>query len=78
MDVVALVAMYSLTNCFNNVFDPEKHFPAGRFALLHELLLLAQILPVTCESAPGRRLGWVLFKGDAADKQVARMIGRIV
>ena len=28
MEIVALVAMYSLTNFFNNVFDPEKHFPA--------------------------------------------------
>ncbi|NUO89206.1 MAG: carboxymuconolactone decarboxylase family protein [Cupriavidus sp.] len=28
MEVVALVAMYSLTNFFNNVFDPEKDFPA--------------------------------------------------
>ncbi len=27
MEIVALVAMYSLTNFFNNVFDPEKHFP---------------------------------------------------
>ena len=27
MEVVALVAMYSLTNFFNNVFDPEKDFP---------------------------------------------------
>ena len=26
MEIVALVAMYSLTN--NNVFDPEKDFPA--------------------------------------------------
>jgi hypothetical protein len=28
MEIVALVAMYSLTNFFNNVFDPEKDFPA--------------------------------------------------
>ena len=28
MEIVALVAMYSLTNLFNNVFDPEKDFPA--------------------------------------------------
>jgi uncharacterized peroxidase-related enzyme len=28
METVALVAMYSLTNFFNNVFDPEKDFPA--------------------------------------------------
>jgi hypothetical protein len=28
MEIVALVAMYSLTNFFNNVFDPEKGFPA--------------------------------------------------
>jgi hypothetical protein len=27
MEIVAL-AMYSLTNFFNNVFDPEKDFPA--------------------------------------------------
>ncbi|MEY9161553.1 carboxymuconolactone decarboxylase family protein [Bradyrhizobium japonicum] len=27
MEIVALVAMYSLTNYFNNVFDPEKDFP---------------------------------------------------
>jgi uncharacterized peroxidase-related enzyme len=27
MEIVALVAMYSLTNFFNNVFDPEKDFP---------------------------------------------------
>ena len=27
-EIVALVAMYSLTNFFNNVFDPEKDFPA--------------------------------------------------
>jgi alkylhydroperoxidase family enzyme len=28
MEIVALVAMYSLTNFFDNVFDPEKDFPA--------------------------------------------------
>jgi len=28
MEIVALVAMYSLTNFFNNVFDPDKDFPA--------------------------------------------------
>jgi len=28
MEIVALVALYSLTNFFNNVFDPEKDFPA--------------------------------------------------
>jgi uncharacterized peroxidase-related enzyme len=28
MEIVALVAMYALTNFFNNVFDPEKDFPA--------------------------------------------------
>jgi uncharacterized peroxidase-related enzyme len=28
MEMVALVAMYSLTNFINNVFDPEKDFPA--------------------------------------------------
>jgi alkylhydroperoxidase family enzyme len=27
MEIVALVAMYSLTDFFNNVFDPEKDFP---------------------------------------------------
>jgi hypothetical protein len=29
MEIVALVAVYSLTNCFNNVFDTEKDFPAA-------------------------------------------------
>jgi uncharacterized peroxidase-related enzyme len=28
MEIVALVAMYSLTNFFNNVFDPDMDFPA--------------------------------------------------
>lgn len=28
VEIVALVAMYSLTNFFNNVFDPDKDFPA--------------------------------------------------
>ncbi|BDU22521.1 peroxidase-related enzyme [Dyella sp. GSA-30] len=28
IEIVALVAMYTLTNFFNNVFDPEKDFPA--------------------------------------------------
>lgn len=28
MEIVALVAMYSLTNFINNVFDPDKDFPA--------------------------------------------------
>jgi alkylhydroperoxidase family enzyme len=28
MEIVALVAMYSLTNFFNNVFDPQQGFPA--------------------------------------------------
>lgn len=28
VEIVALVAMYSLTNFFNNVFDPEMDFPA--------------------------------------------------
>lgn len=27
IEIVALVAMYSLTDFFNNVFDPEKDFP---------------------------------------------------
>ncbi|WP_263416362.1 carboxymuconolactone decarboxylase family protein [Terriglobus albidus] len=27
MEIIALVAMYSLTNFFNNVFDPERDFP---------------------------------------------------
>jgi uncharacterized peroxidase-related enzyme len=27
-EMIALVAMYSLTNFFNNVFDPEQDFPA--------------------------------------------------
>lgn len=27
MEIIALVAMYSLTNFFNNVFDPEEDFP---------------------------------------------------
>ncbi|MBF4991842.1 carboxymuconolactone decarboxylase family protein [Methylophilus sp. QUAN] len=27
MEIVSLVAMYSLTNFINNVFDPEKDFP---------------------------------------------------
>jgi hypothetical protein len=28
MEIVALVAQYSLTNFFNDFFDPEKDFPA--------------------------------------------------
>jgi uncharacterized peroxidase-related enzyme len=28
MEIVALVAMFSWTNFFNNVFDPEKDYPA--------------------------------------------------
>jgi uncharacterized peroxidase-related enzyme len=28
MEIVALVAVYSLTNFFNNVFDPERDYPA--------------------------------------------------
>jgi uncharacterized peroxidase-related enzyme len=32
IEIVALVAMYSLTNFFNNVFDPEKDFPAVKRA----------------------------------------------
>jgi len=28
MEIIAMVAMYSLTNFLNNVFDPEKDFPA--------------------------------------------------
>jgi hypothetical protein len=28
MEIVTLVAMFTLTNLFNNVFDPEKDFPA--------------------------------------------------
>ncbi|WP_417663401.1 carboxymuconolactone decarboxylase family protein [Pseudomonas sp.] len=28
MEILALVAMFSLTNFFNNVFDPEKDYPA--------------------------------------------------
>jgi uncharacterized peroxidase-related enzyme len=27
IEIITLVAMYSLTNFFNNVFDPEKDFP---------------------------------------------------
>jgi hypothetical protein len=30
MKIVALVATYSLTNFFNDVFDPEKAFPPLR------------------------------------------------
>ena len=32
IEIVALVAMYSLTNFFNNVFDHEKDFPAVALA----------------------------------------------
>ncbi|HEY4146961.1 peroxidase-related enzyme [Pinirhizobacter sp.] len=32
IEIIALVAMYSLTNFFNNVFDPEKDFPAVALA----------------------------------------------
>ena len=32
MEIISLVAMYSLTNFFNNVFDPEKDFPAVTLA----------------------------------------------
>jgi len=32
IEIVALVAMYSLTNFFNNVFDPERDFPAVALA----------------------------------------------
>ena len=32
MEIVALVAMYSRTNFFNNVFDTEKDFPAVTLA----------------------------------------------
>ena len=32
MEIIALVAMYSLTNFFNNVFDPQKDFPAVALA----------------------------------------------
>lgn len=32
MEIVALVAMYSLTNFFNNVFDHDKDFPAVQAA----------------------------------------------
>src|SRR4051794_24405716 len=28
IEILALVAMYSLTNFFNNVFDPDRDFPA--------------------------------------------------
>ena len=28
IEILSLVALYSLTNFFNNVFDPEKDFPA--------------------------------------------------
>src|SRR3546814_15657347 len=28
IEIVTLVAVYSLTNFFNNVFDPDKDFPA--------------------------------------------------
>jgi uncharacterized peroxidase-related enzyme len=30
MEIIALVAMHSLTNFLNNVFDPENDFPAVR------------------------------------------------
>lgn len=32
MEIVSLVAMYSLTNFFNNVFDPERDFPEVQLA----------------------------------------------
>jgi hypothetical protein len=32
MEIVALLAVYSLTNFFSNVFDPEKDFPAVTLA----------------------------------------------
>ena len=28
MEIISMVAMFSLTNFFNNVFDPEKDYPA--------------------------------------------------
>src|SRR3979411_1050628 len=37
MEIVALVAMFSLTNFFNNVFDPEKDYPPVPPAGSHRL-----------------------------------------
>ena len=41
IEIVALVAMYSLTNFFNNVFDPEKDFPPLRRLAQSELYPVA-------------------------------------
>jgi hypothetical protein len=46
-NAVALVAMHSPTNFFNNVFDPEKDFPAvtpGRVDALRGCLEMARRL----------------------------------
>jgi hypothetical protein len=43
MEIVALVAMYSLTNFFNNVFDPENDFPPSSGPVRSEFYQVATI-----------------------------------
>jgi hypothetical protein len=44
MEIVALVAQYSLMNFFNNVFDPEKTFPPLRRLARSELYPVASTM----------------------------------
>jgi uncharacterized peroxidase-related enzyme len=53
IEIVALVAMYSLTNFFNNVFDPRRTFPPLHEPVRSELYPVASTFS---ESARRRRM----------------------
>ncbi len=53
IEIVALVAMYSLTNFFNNVFDPEKDFPAVSRPARSELYRASERSPDAPRKRPG-------------------------
>src|SRR3546814_829406 len=50
MEIIALVAQYSLTNFFNNVFDPDKDFPAVTPAGRSEERRVGKECDSTCRS----------------------------
>jgi len=59
MEIVALVAMYSLTNFFNNVFDPENDFPAvTRAGSIWTLSVRIDLVRVCPELSCGAGVTW--------------------
>src|SRR5947209_15813544 len=61
MEIVALVAMYSMTNFFNNVFDPEKDFPAVTGVDVRRFMHVESVASIPYPKVIGPSIFAVLF-----------------